>query len=409
METAMAEIENVPVEAAVTLEQAGSAEVAIGLPSCDNAASLSATVERIRSAVAGIEGAPLTVILYSDAIEAVERETTANLRLAPFAFPPAPLSRFEMVRPVLEAAQRLSAKACCVWNLAPDDLTSSAMTNLLRPVAAESFDLAVARYSGRRYDGLINSSIVSPLTQALYGQRIRYPMATDLACSASLAERLLRPDAKTGRPMARDWIPAFAVREGFRICQAEINAPLPSSAFADASTALVEIVGPLLADIEHSAHFWQRFRGSKAVPYFGTPTLPTDTPQPIDVAKMIESFHAGWSNLKEVWGPILPPATLLQVKRLVTLPANQFRMPDELWSRCVYDFVLGYRLRLMSTDHLLRAMTPLYLAWVASYALEVQNYFAAQVEHRLEQVGAAFETQKPYFLSRWRWPDRFHP
>jgi hypothetical protein len=264
----MAEIENLPV-ATVTLEQVGSAEVAIGLPSCDNASSLAASLARIQAAVGALERMPQTVVLYSDAIEAGSSADRANPRLAPLAFPPAPPSRFEIVRPALEAAQRLSAKVCCVWSLAPNELTSSAITNLVRPILSEPFDLAVARYSARRYDGLINSSIVYPLTQALYGQRIRYPMATDLAFSAPLMERLLRPDTKTGRPMARDWIPAFAAREGFRICQAEVHATLPPSAFADASTALVEIVGPFLSDIEQSALFWQRFRGSKAVPSFG--------------------------------------------------------------------------------------------------------------------------------------------
>jgi hypothetical protein len=63
----------------------------------------------------------------------------------------------------------------------------------------------------------------------------------------------------------------------------------------------------------------------------------------------------------------------------------------------------------MSRDHLLKAMTPLYLAWVASFATEVGTAAAVAVEYRLERLGAAYEAQKPYFVSRWRWPDRFQP
>jgi hypothetical protein len=84
-------------------------------------------------------------------------------------------------------------------------------------------------------------------------------------------------------------------------------------------------------------------------------------------------------------------------------------MPDEFWVRIIYDFALGHRLRTISRDHLLRAMTPLYLAWVASYALELETAGAAAVAQRLEQLSVAYETAKPYFLSRWRWPDRFNP
>jgi glucosylglycerate synthase len=71
--------------------------------------------------------------------------------------------------------------------------------------------------------------------------------------------------------------------------------------------------------------------------------------------------------------------------------------------------MLGHRHRVINREHLLRAMTPIYLAWVASYALEVQTYSPLAVEDRLESLCAAFEDLKPYLLSRWRWPDRFNP
>jgi len=84
-------------------------------------------------------------------------------------------------------------------------------------------------------------------------------------------------------------------------------------------------------------------------------------------------------------------------------------MPDELWARSVYDFALGHRLRTINRDHLLRAMTPLYLGWVVSYALEMQNATVKAAEQRIERLCQAFETAKPYLVSRWRWPDRFNP
>jgi hypothetical protein len=30
-------------------------------------------------------------------------------------------------------------------------------------------------------------------------------------------------------------------------------------------------------------------------------------------------------------------------------------------------------------------------------------------EAHIEALAAAFETDKPYLVSRWRWPDRFNP
>ena len=63
----------------------------------------------------------------------------------------------------------------------------------------------------------------------------------------------------------------------------------------------------------------------------------------------------------------------------------------------------------ISRDHLLRALTPLYLAWVASYALEMRGQTRAAADGRLERLCLAFEAEKPYLVRRWRWPDRFNP
>ena len=58
---------------------------------------------------------------------------------------------------------------------------------------------------------------------------------------------------------------------------------------------------------------------------------------------------------------------------------------------------------------MLRALTPIYLGWVASYALELENATPEAIEQRLERLCVAYETTKSYLISRWRWPDRFNP
>jgi len=84
-------------------------------------------------------------------------------------------------------------------------------------------------------------------------------------------------------------------------------------------------------------------------------------------------------------------------------------MPNELWVRIIYDFALAHRLRTISRDHLLKSMTPLYLAWVASYARDIAAGGAVAVEQTFERLSVAYEASKSYLVSRWRWPDRFNP
>jgi hypothetical protein len=127
-----------------------------------------------------------------------------------------------------------------------------------------------------------------------------------------------------------------------------------------------------------------------------------------DTSGMLESFQLGNRELQEIWGLVLPPTTLFELRKLSRLPTEQFRMPDELWVRIVYDFALAHRLRTITRDHLLKSLAPLYLGWIASYVREVQLGGIAAGQP-LERLALAYESNKPYLLSRWRWPDRFSP
>ena len=169
------------------------------------------------------------------------------------------------------------------------------------------------------------------------------------------------------------------------------------------------VLGPVFLEMELPAACWQGIRGSNAVPGFGFPETASEETGTLDVRRMVESFQLGAQNLQDVWGLILPPTTLLELRKLSRLSPDQLRMPDDLWVRIVYDFALGHRLRTISRDHLLRSITPLYLGWIASYALEMETAEPVQIEARIERLARAYEAGKPYLVSRWRWPDRFNP
>ena len=159
------------------------------------------------------------------------------------------------------------------------------------------------------------------------------------------------------------------------------------------------------ADIDAKASFWQRARYLPPIKIAAPASQPSDSPA--DIAPMLDAFRLAYTNLQEIWSLVLPPNTLLGLKRLSLTDAAAFRMPESLWARIVYDFLLAYRLRTINRGHLLGALIPLYLAWVAGHL----NITAAGTDPELhvEMVAAAFEVDKAYLVSRWRWPDRFNP
>ena len=70
-------------------------------------------------------------------------------------------------------------------------------------------------------------------------------------------------------------------------------------------------------------------------------------------------------------------------------------MDDRLWARTIYDFALGHRLRVITRDHRLRSLTPLYLGWLTSFVLAGRALPENAIEARLERTGHTFEDEKP--------------
>jgi glucosylglycerate synthase len=136
---------------------------------------------------------------------------------------------------------------------------------------------------------------------------------------------------------------------------------------------------------------------------------PVEEHAPPGVASLLSAFVLGWQDLRAIWSAVLPPHALLALQRLPRDPPESFRMPDALWARVVYDFAVGWRTKAMDRNQLLLSMTPLYLGWVASWINEVGALDADAAEARLERLCEAFEQEKRYLISRWRWPDRFNP
>jgi glucosylglycerate synthase len=283
---------------------------------------------------------------------------------------------------------------------------------LLDPIVEGGFDLACPSYARGRLDGLLNTGIAYPLTRALFGQRLRQPLGPELALSSGLAETLLRDtDWPTeGTAGASDlWIVTKALARGVKICQSWLGPmPPPAEKAPDVAHALAKVIGIVFREMEHYAPRWQRVTGSVPVPTFGH-ALPANEHAPPGIATLLSAFGLGWQDLRPLWSVVLPPHALLALQRLPREPPEGFRMPDALWARVIYDFAVGWRTKAMDRNQLLLSMTPLYLGWVASWVNEVGALEADAAEARLERLCEAFEQEKRYLISRWRWPDRFNP
>jgi hypothetical protein len=316
---------------------------------------------------------------------------------------------------LLSVAAEMQPQAIVLLHPDLSVLTPLMLEELAAPVLKREAELVMASYAEGPFDSLLNHSILAPLTRALYGKRVRFPLAPDFALSARLGARLaMSAHSRPGGGMPVLWPTMVAASLDAVVTEAQLGLHHPTPAGdIELSAVIAQLVGSTFAEMEVHAPLWQRVRAAQhpvgRMPAHAVHPSGTDGLTKIDTGSMVNSFLLGSRSLPDVWGMLLPPVSLLDLKRLTLLPAEKFKMPDELWVRIVYDFALGYRQRTINRAHLLGALTPLYLGWVASYLNEAASDTSFDANDRAERLARAFEDGKPYLVRRWRWPDRFNP
>ena len=314
---------------------------------------------------------------------------------------------------VLTTARDLDARACVVFDAAVASVSPQWLDWLVRPVIEHNFDFISPYYERHAFEGAITKGIVYPLVRALYGVRLRQPAAAEFACSRRLIDRFLDDDLwdREGAQIGIDlWLATSAASGDFRIGEAALGTRAHHSRGEEAldlGATMAQVVGALLGDLQQRAARWQRTRGSVPVQQFGAPPGLSPASRPsMDLERLVDSYRLGYRELRDIWTFVLPPRTIVELQKLLGRPPSEFRLDDELWARIVYDFAIGYRLRVLPRDHLLRSLVPLYLGWLVSFVAQIGDGGNDAVEQRIEALAAAFEAQKPYLIARWRWPER---
>jgi hypothetical protein len=401
----------------------GEADILVGLPTHNNAKTVGSVVHTIRTGIlrdfprervviinadgGSRDGTPelITGVSIDDARPGSNVYALRTLHAISTKYASTPQSGVAL-RTILTAAELLRARACIVISPDSETITPEWISNLLRPLYYEGFDLVSPTYRRHKFDGLLTTNLLYPMVRALYGARIREAYMSEFGFSGRLGSQFLgqnRWNDGIGENGTELRLTLAAVTGGFRVCQSFLGKKDPvERRAADLVPTLRQSVGVLFSALEVDFDVWSTVSGSQEVPTTGNDIELLLDPLRVNRKRLREMFANGVSELESVFQSILSPSTLAELKRIVSLGEEQFRYPAELWVRTVYEFAAAYRKSVINRDHIIQALAPLFRGRVFTFVVENRNGSARDVANNIEGLCLEFERLKPYLLEMWK-------
>ena len=306
---------------------------------------------------------------------------------------------------ILAAAELLRAKACVMVSPESVNMAPEWVPALLRPIYAENFDLVLPTYARHKFDGLLITNLLYPMTRALYGLKIREPYATEFAFSGRLASQFLAQNSWGEEAAAPGFELRFtlaAIAAGYRISQSFLGTKSHVERHAsDLVPALRRTISPLFSSMESTFPLWSAKTGSQSVPTAGDEQRVTLELLRVNRKRLREMFCTGVAELHSVFESILSPTTLAQLQVITRQSETEPHYSDELWVRTLYEFAAAYHHAVISRDHIIQALAPLVRGRAFTFVSENRNSGESDVESHIEALCLEFERLKPYLLQKW--------
>ena len=194
----------------------------------------------------------------------------------------------------------------------------------------------------------------------------------------------------------------LAIAGSFRICQSFLGTKARAHRdSAELVPAMRQSVGPLFSSLDTNFQIWSANSGAEAIPTFGPECELTSEPVRINRKQLHQMFSSGVAELEPVLKSILSPQTLLEIQNITKVAEDDFRYSHELWVKTVYEFAASYHKSVISRDHIIQAMAPLYRGKMYTFLVENRDASGEEVEANVEGLCQTFERLKPYLLDRW--------
>jgi hypothetical protein len=392
----------------------GQVEVLVGIPALNHARSVRTVLDAVAAGLAAALPAQKTAVVIADdgsqddtlEVARAWREASPALALACVRVAGLP-RRGRASLGLLAAARDLGARACLLVDANLTSFDPRGVGALVDPVLRDDVAYVFPAYTRTVVEGTLTSNLLAPLAGALYGRRVQQLLGGCAGISGPLVERVLGSSLVLGAgssELVNLHLAVEALVADTPVVETHLGVKRadPGPIATDLPTTVVRSVGPFFELMEHHAAEWQTIRPAAPVPQQGgsAPLLPAA--QEAHPERMVRTFRTGLKDLLPVWEQIMPEETLERLYPLGLLAPDEFRFPATDWARVVADFAVAHHERRVPRDHLLRALTPLYLGRVAAFLQEARGVAPTRLPKLLDALADAFTAERARLADRWR-------
>ena len=396
----------------------GQADILVGLPTLNNAATIVDVVRAINVCFTRDLSRLRTVMINSDGgstdgtpeliraaafTEADMVQTSHSLRtlhrvVAPYHGLP---GKHTALRTLFAAGELTQAKVLVVIDPSGPATTAERVTELIGPLLRADVEFLAPRHRRHPRDGVLVTQLVRPLVRALYGVALDEPLGAEFACSGRFASHCLDQDIwnhEAARFAIDLWLRTEAVAERFTVGQIWRPASTAAGTRTTLREAVHQVVLSLIESLRAHESFWLKADGIAALRTWGADPIVMPDAATWDYKSLAERARHDIVEIKPLLEEVLGPDVF---GRVIDRTGASPGLDDELWVRIVYAFAAATRLGRTSIEHLAGMFAPLYMWRASAFMSHTALESPAIVQARLDSLCETFKRLKPVLVANW--------
>jgi hypothetical protein len=302
----------------------GRVEVLVGLPTLDNAQTVSHVVEAVHAAFSTTLLRERTVLINldqgstDDTVDRVRRSSLDDADTLLSSLGLRTIHRISRpyhglpgkggaVRTLFAAADLIGARCVALLDADVTSIEPAWVGRLVRPVLDGRAEYVAPVFARHPLDGPLVSQLLRPFVRSVYGHRLQEPLSSEFACSGRFASHALA-EGVWETPLARFgidlWLSLTALSGGFRCAQALLGPRVQAANPRRPGFPEVfgQVVGALFDCLEWHAPYWLAREGSEDVPLLGgSDAPPLDGPH-LDPGPLREAFCRAVPDIVPILG-----------------------------------------------------------------------------------------------------------